>query len=319
MRIRTIALTALFVAFFAMVGQTALAGFGVSPPSLQNKNLVPGSYYEQVIYLVQATPDKTLHATVKVDAGKINKWITIENGDTFDIPRGSQQFPMKIAVAVPADAAYGEYKGTITVNTVPEGATSGVQVTLGAEIAVDLTVSSLKVSSFSIQSFKIPDATKGSPIDLVIKVKNEGNINDGPTKASLVFYDQYHNKQLGQAEQNITDKVRSFSTKDLTVSFPNSLDVGQYWADVKIFSGDQAIITSKVVFNVVPPITQRLAKIFSQLPWWGYVILAVIILLIAGAVAFILKNKKKIGGGNTEGPAKIKISDKTDKTNKTGL
>ncbi len=264
----------------------ALAGFGISPPSVTNSNLVPGSFYEQDIYLVQSNPDVDLNAVVKVDAGEINSWIKIENGNNFVIPKGMQQFPMKVAVTVPKDAKLGDYKGSIAISTSPAGdQKAGVSIVLGANVSIDLKVTSIKVSNFSIQNFQILSASKGSPIKLLIKVKNDGNVENGPTKASLTFFDQYHSKQLGQKEVFITEKAKSFEMKDITVEFPNDLNIGSYWADVKIYSDDKTIVDSKLVFDV--GVGQ--ASGLSLASTWPYILL--IIIVLTGFVLYMKKRK----------------------------
>ncbi len=303
------ALVFLFLSFalFFLQNGVAKAGFGVSPPSVSNKNLVPGSFYEQDVYLVQSKPDQTLHATVKIDAGTISNWIKIENGNTFDIPKGTQQFPMKVDVNVPSSAPLGNYKGTITVNTSPaNGNPGGVQVTLGAEVAINLDITDIKVSDFSIQNFQIPDTAKGSPIKFVIKVKNSGNTENGPTKVGLTFFDQYHNKQLGQQELSVAEKVQSFQTKDISVEFPNNLDVGSYWADVKIYSDDKVAVDSRLVFNVVSPSAVAKNKgfafsmpNFSAIPFWVYVLVGAVIIIVVLVIIIILILRKKKNQGKS--------------------
>jgi len=302
---KTILLLSVSLIFFASQIGTALAGFGVSPSSVLNKNLVPGSFYEQDIYLVQGTPDVDLKATIIINAGKINDWIKIENGNSFIIPKGTQQFAMKVNVNVPSNAELGKYKGTIIVNTTPIGKQKdGVSVVLGADVGIDLDVTSIKVSDFSIQNFQIQDTAKGSPIKFLIKVKNDGNVDNGPTKVALTFFDQYHSKQLGQQEEVITEKVKSFQTKTLSVEFPNNLDVGSYWADAKIYNGGNVAVDSKIVFNIVSPSVVKVktqSKFFavklpnlSAVPFWVYLLAAaiVIILLLVVIIILILRNKK---------------------------
>ncbi len=308
----------LFIFFISQSG-VALAGFGISPPTVANKNLVPGSFYEQNIYLIQGTPDQDLNATVAVDAGAINSWITIENGNSFNIPKGTQQFAMKVDVNVPPTAALGNYKGKIHINTLPATKNpGGVQVTLGAEVAINLDVTDIKVSDFSIRNFQIPDVAKGAPIKFIIKVKNEGNVENGPTKVSLTFFDQYHSKQLGQQDEDITEKVQSFQTKDISVDFPNNLDLGSYWADVKIYSGNKVAVDSKMVFNVVSPsvIAKNKQKgfvfpmpNFSAIPPWVYMLIGAVIVIIVLIIIIIIilrKNKNNGGGKPREEKEEVK-------------
>lgn len=284
--------------FFIFQKNIVLAGgFGVSPSVISNQNLVPGSVFEEDIILVQSQPDVDLNAVVTVNAGKINNWIKIENGNNFVIPKGIQQFPMKVDVVVPPNADLGEYKGVIDVGTSPVGAQkSGLSVVLGAEVAIDLNVTEIKVSDFSIQSFQIPDVKKGLPIEFVIKVKNDGNVENGPTKVGLTFFDQYHDKQLGSEEKNITEKVPAFAVRDISVEFPNNLDVGTHWADVKIYNGDSVIADSKIVFNVVGQLAAKklfTMPNFSAIPFWEYLLATAIIIIIILVIVIIIILRRK--------------------------
>jgi uncharacterized membrane protein len=259
-----------------------------------NKNLIPGSSFEQDIYLVQSTPNVDLNAAVSVSAGPATGWITIENGNNFVIPAGKQEFPMKVDIKVPQDAQNGEYKGTITVNTSPVGAQkSGVSINLGGNIKIDLTVSSNQISNFAVQNFQIPDVAKGSPINFMMKIKNPGNVASGPTSVSLTFFDQLHSKQLGQQTENVAQQVPPFQTNTISVQFPNSLDLGSYWADVKVYSNNNAVATDKLVFNVIAPSAAAKAAVpaasSSVIAW----ILIIAIIVIIVVVAIILKNRQK--------------------------
>jgi len=301
MNLKAKALIFLFAAliFFIFQKDIALAGFGISPASVTNKNLVPGSFYEEDIFLVQGSPDADLNAVVTIDAGKINSWIKIENGNSFVIPKGVQQFPMKVVVSVPLDAELGKYNGAINVNTSPTASQkSGVSVVLGANIAINLEVTSVQISDFSIQNFQIPDVVKESPIKFIIKVKNDGNIDNGPTKVSLTFFDQHHSKQLGQQEKSITEKVKSFQTKDISVELSNNLDAGSYWADVKIYAGDKVAVDSKIVFAVIGPPAGQKVSIFSdffKMSVWVYLLIILVVLILSAVVVLILhRNKKQI-------------------------
>lgn len=302
---KVLLLAMIMVIFVSSVG-VAKAGFGISPPYIINKNLVPGSFLEQDIFLVQSQPDQALNVSATVDAPEIAGWIKIENGNNFQIPAGVQQFPVKIDIAVPSNSQLKEYTGKITLSTSPAGEKkSGVSVVLGAEVKIDLTVTSIKVSNFSIQNFQIPDAREGSPIEFVIKVKNDGNVDNGPTKVALTFFDQYHSAQLGQVEKDITEKVGPFQTKDISVDFPNNnFKSGSYWADVKVYSGDKIVVDSKLVFNVGTPqvnqaksASKNLLTIpnLAKVPMQFYLIaaVAIIIILVIAIIIVLVKLKRQ--------------------------
>lgn len=279
----------------------AIAGFGVSPPTVLNKNLLPGSSDEQIIYIVQSEPKETLSAQVKISAGEATSWVGIENGNSFEIPKGIQQFPMKVKISVPSDAKLGQYKGTIELLTSSTGSSkqsAPVKVNLGAQIEIDLEVTNSALVDYNIQGFSIKDAGKGEPIILGIKIQNRGNAPAGPTKATVAFYDIYHSEKLWEGQKEILEKVESFSIKDINVELPNNLDLGQYWADVEVFDGEESIIKTKIVFTVVEPLKsgrQAVKLSFSPLKYL-FIINIVGALIAAGlAVWIFIKILKKSG------------------------
>jgi hypothetical protein len=320
-KIKTIIFLATTLAiFFAAGNQIVYAGFGVSPSSIINKTLVPGSFFTEDVVLVQSHPDFSLNVTATVDAGEMNSWIKIENGKTFVIPKGIQQFPMKVSVSIPSNVELKEYKGTIHIKTAAaDKQAAGVSVALGANVAIDLGVTEIKVSDFSIQNFQIPDVVVGTPIKFLIKVKNDGNIDNGPTKAILTFFDQYHSKQLGQQEEVITEKVKSFQTSTVSVDFPNNFDLGSYWADVKIYSDDKVAADSKIFFNVVNQAAAKKEQAkgfvfslpnFSAIPLWAYLLAAAVLVIVLLVIIIILILRSK-----EDNSKKIKVQQ--DDKNKT--
>ena len=93
----------LFVFFIALIfaNDVQAGGFGVSPPQIIADNLLKGSVYEQIITLVQSEPDKDLQAEIVFDAPEIESWISVDKGVSFILPKGEQQFPIKIKISVP--------------------------------------------------------------------------------------------------------------------------------------------------------------------------------------------------------------------------
>lgn len=307
MNFQKIILFGLTVACFLYFPGLTLAGFGISPPTVLNKSLLPGSSYEQIIYIVQSEPKETLSAQVKISAGEATSWISIENGNIFEVPKGIQQFPMKVLIRVPSDAEIGEYKGTIELLTSPQSGlkqSDPVKVNLGAEIGVDLEVTNNQLVDYNIQGFSIKDVSKGSPIIMAIKVQNRGNGTAGPTKIKIAFYDIFHSEKLWEGEAGIQKKAEPFSVRDINVEFPNDLEIGQYWADFEIFDGEKSVSKSKTVFTIVAPFkNQNLGNgiSFNLAPFKSYFIWAgalIGILAIAGLLMFLVvkavRGRKKI-------------------------
>lgn len=229
------------------------AGFGVSPPKVLNRHLLPGSHFEQTIYLVRSEPEKDLLATLEIDAPEVESWLTIENGLEFTMPSGVQMFPLKVNVDVPSDAEFKTYSGRIWVKTRAKASEGQgmVSIGLGALITIDLAVSTEEVRGFIFQSFEIPKLEEGWPIKVLVSLQNTGNVKDGPSKIVLNVFDQYHSKKLQSSESTDFKQIKPFSTGAITAKFSNKLEVGTYWGDVIVYKDGDIIIAVKTVFHVV--------------------------------------------------------------------
>jgi hypothetical protein len=275
------------VLIFLTCVNIAQAGFGVSPPKVLNRHLLPGSHFEQTIYLIQSKPEKDLLATIEIDAPEIEDWITIDRGLEFTIPAGAQQFPIKVDVRVPFDAEFKHYGGEMWVKTMPADRGQGmVTVALGAIITFDLTVSAEEMYGFVIRGVSIEDAEEGRPIKVGATLQNIGNVEDRPTKIHLDVYDQYHNKLLYSGDATDLKYVDPFQTKTIIGKFRAKLVIGSYWADIKVYKDDNIIVKDKRVFYIVER-TGLLYKIFSQ--WYSWVILIILILAVVA-----VKKKKEL-------------------------
>lgn len=298
----------LLIICFSFVADIANAGFGISPPSVSNKNLLPGSSYEQIIYIVRSEPVETLSAEVQINAGSATSWIVIGNGNKFEIPKGIQQFPMKVRVTVPADAKLGEYKGTIDLLTTSVSTTTQtvpVKVNLGAEIGIDLKVTNNELVDYNIQGLSIKDTEKGLPITLLVKIQNKGNRLAGPTKVKVAFYNIYHDIKLWEGEKDISEKADSFSIRDISVELPNDLDLGQYWADVEFFDEEKSVNINKIVFTIIEPLITESSKVVKEnsgvicfvagnyMVIFGIVGLILIIALVVWIVIRMLKKRQE--------------------------
>ena len=275
------------VLIFLTCVNIAQAGFGVSPPKVLNRHLLPGSHFEQTIYLIQSKPEKDLLATIEIDAPEIEDWITIDRGLEFTIPAGVQQFPIKVDVRVPFDAEFKHYSGEMWVKTMPADKGQGmVTVALGAIITFDLTVSAEEMYGFVIRGVSIEDTEEGRPIKIGIGLQNVGNVKDRPSKIHLDIYDQYHNELLYSGDATDLDYVKPFETETVTGKFKAKLALGSYWAEIKVYKDDNILVKDKRVFYIIER-TGLLYKIFSH--WYSWVILVVLIL-----AAVAVKKKKEL-------------------------
>lgn len=268
---------------FLVCSNLAQAGFGISPARVQNQNLLPGSHFEQTIYLVQSNPEKDLLANIEIDAPEIGDWISIDRGLEFDIPAGSRQFPIKVIVDVPIDAEFENYDGKIWVKTLPktEEGEGMVTIALGAVIAVDLRVSAEEVFGFVVRGITIKDTEEGRAIKVAVKIQNVGNVENTLSKVHLDIYDAYLENILQSADVNKLKPIKAFETKEIIVKFSNKLSIGSYFGVVEVYKDDKSLGGAKIPFYVIER-TGFLYKIFIH--WYSWIILIILILIIVSLI-----------------------------------
>ncbi len=277
------------------IAGAALAGFGISPPFVKNFHLSPGSHCEQEIIFSRADPsgDARMEVTI-ADAPEIEKWLSIDKGWSFILPDGQKQTPMRVLVDVPKDARFGNYEGKIRVKILPVSGGGGtVSIVLGGEISVSLAVTPEEFYDFRVRLFAIPEAEQGKPVKVQISIENKGNVAAAPTRVHLDIYDEYQ-RLLISGDDTELKLVPAFETKDTFAEFPANLELGHYWGDVKIFKGEELVLSGKIYFEVIP--SKSFWVKFNELKTTWKIIIGVAALGIILAVIlaiFLLKKRKR--------------------------
>ncbi len=292
---------AAFALFVVLGHSVALAGFGVTPPFVRNTSLTRNSIYEQQILLVRADPSTPLEATVIVDAPEIYDWIEIVEGTAFMLPRGEQKVPMTVRITVPDDAEFKDYSGAIRVKTgaIDEGEGRGaVNISLGAQIDIDLNVIDKEILDFRVRKIAVSDLNEGhkfgwlffpGKIPFNMTIENTGNVDNAPSRVEFQMYDST-GAVLLEETKNIghVSKIKPYATEEVTANLPTRLPAGSYLARYKIYNGDEVKQEGEVSVNVLPYGTLQTAgfgfmglslphKISILLPIFGLMILALML------------------------------------------
>ena len=237
-------------ALFLFSAGFAEAGFGITPPYVNNHRLTRGTIYEQKITLVRSDPNEDLKTEISMSIPEIESWFSVDRGNEFILPKGTTQIPIIIRVQVPDDASYQEYKGSIRVRT-SSAATStvpnGVTIALGAQIDVDVKVVD-KIFDFDIRKIRMSDLEEGrwkwglyfpGKIRFFMTVENTGNTDFGPTKVRFDIYDSQMENLLESTENsNKIEKLAPFSIREVIAELPTHLGPGRYKAKYTIFKNE---------------------------------------------------------------------------------
>jgi hypothetical protein len=247
--------------FLLLFSQTALAGFGISPPFFRSDNLTRGSYFEEKIYLVRGDPVEDSKVTITINVPGADNWIKIDKGTSFILPKGEKAVPILVSVQVPNDAPYGRYTGFMRITVEPKEVPPGqVGIALGARVEVDLNVTERKVFNFIVRTVEFFDSEEGYkwlfffvPGKLVMRVaiENTGNLPVVPTKVHLDIYDMLKSKILESLNSvKIEGKVLPFKTDNILAIFKTKLPKGNYWVKYKIYKDNDVVREGELVISV---------------------------------------------------------------------
>ncbi len=293
----------LIIVCFVVLGvDVAFAGFGVTPPFVRNTSLTRNSIYEQQILLVRADPDIPLKASVVVDAPEISEWIEVLEGDSFELPRGEQKVPMTVRVKVPEDAEFKQYTGAIRIKTgsIDDGEGRGaVNISLGAQIDIDLNVIDREIKDFRVRKISVSDLNEGhklawlffpGKIPFKMLIENTGNVDNAPSKVEFQIYDSTGAVLLeGTKNKGSVKKIKPYATEEVVANIPTRLPSGAYLARYKVYNGDEVKQEGEVSMNVLPYGTLQTAgfgfsglslphKISVLLPIFGLLILILMLI-----------------------------------------
>lgn len=302
--LKKILLPALIFVLFLTWATVVRAGFGVSPPLIKNHQLTPGSIYKQEIMLLRSSAEEDLKAQVKVDAPEIASWISIEQGESFILPKGELQVPLVVNFKIPKGAELGNYTGYINVKIVPvtDKGASGVAIALGARIDIDLALTNVSQSSFLVRLVSIPDFERlGRPwswkfwaplydrlfykIRLVMNIENKGNVKTSPSKVAIEVWDLSKKKMFQSSVDSSIKKIQPFSTEEAIAEFPTKLPVGQYWAKIRIYNGQEVVNYYEIAFTISNPGVLG----GTSLGVWPWLVATAIILIIILLLAVLIK------------------------------
>jgi hypothetical protein len=90
----------LIVTLTFLFAQNCQAGLGISPSLWVVKHVLRGSHLEKIFTLSRAESKEKLYFKIQLE-GEIKDWIQLDKGLEFVIPKGVQEFPIKIIIDVP--------------------------------------------------------------------------------------------------------------------------------------------------------------------------------------------------------------------------
>lgn len=299
-------------ALFAGSTSIAHAGFGITPPYVQNERLTRGTVYEQKINLVRSDPTEDLKAELTINVPGAQDWITVNRGLTFMLPAGETQVPIVVTVRVPENAEYKDYRGTIRIrtssNAIPEG--GGVTIALGAQIDVGLKVVD-KIYDFEVRRIRTIDFEEGrtkwglffpGKIRFFMTILNTGNTDFGPTKVRFEIFDARAETLLETTENtNTIETIPPFGTREVVAELPTRLPAGRYVAKYTIYKNEEISQQNQIDLSIAAVGTVigyegygfLALSVQDMLKVFGVVIVPLILIVVLAMILISRRNRRR--------------------------
>lgn len=234
---------------FGCTGRIDASSIGLSPGSIKNEYLLPGSHMEQEFVISRKEPISDDNISVEINTNGFDSWIKVDPGNNFILPEGEQNVSMIVSIDVPENAEFMYYDGSfkIVVQRENEG-----QVTLqqGIQANLNLKVIDEDVEEFEVRNMKIEDFSKWSPLVLKMEVENKGNIKAALDEIMINILDTDGNliKEISTTD---IPEIEPFTKEHISVSFEDpGIDVGSYSGEIFVYHNDDLIAESKSIFSV---------------------------------------------------------------------
>lgn len=272
-------LSSLIVMFAGIVlfapSNALAAAFGISPTSIANENLKPGSNFIYIINLSanELPEEMTVHTELEGDP-EIMQWLTVVNKDSLVMANGRSNVPMSVNVHVSEDAKVGKYQGKLKLSMAPKkGPTNGISVLLGANVNIKLGVVDYDITDYWVQTISADSIIEGQAIDLRLSIKNLGNtiLTNVMTNISLTDIKTGAKVASGSAsELNTVVQPQTMADAELSVPVPN-LQAGDYWLDIDAFKDGRSTYKNRLHFTVESSGVNNSLKTAVNVAGEGYV------------------------------------------------
>lgn len=206
---------------------------GISPGRLRFEEVLRSGHAQRTLTITTSS-EETLKGHFKA-TGDIKDWLSFDPDSTsFSLSRSSP-YKLKVKINPPADVRTGNYSGHIefitdTVGNVA-GRAGGV-VKTAVIMIVNSEVTGEEFIECRAGAFSIKDTEVDFPLEVSWNIINDGNVRLEPT-VKIDVWDQLQENLL--LSKTVTgDEILPTTQETMSKSISHNLDVGQYWADLRV-------------------------------------------------------------------------------------
>lgn len=257
----TITLGTFMAAAFLLLARPALA-LGISPPEFDAPMVLNGIAQTQSM-VVSRNPAETGELTIQVvPEGEYGRYLVCKNPLVIPADKNSVEYSFDIK---PEAASAGSYLVPLTFNLMSRGVEGssdgeGSSVMSGVRALVRFTVTNDSVVGFEFLQVVIDDMESVTKPVLSISIRNTGNVDWRPERATVTFTDQNNPARVivHEISADLFRLVTAANIVDSKIDIPEPLPEGTFAAEIQFYDKGTAVgtITSNA-FRVLPEGTLR--------------------------------------------------------------
>jgi hypothetical protein len=288
-----------FLALFAgEVYADSSSGLGVSPPYIKNSFLQPGSEFTQKFVISRSNPSEDATVVIELEDDQVSKWIEFDKGESFSMPAGTKRQEVYATVSAPEDVALGEYSTYARVYLKTTKDSGQVEILPGVRMDVEVNVTNEEVTKLDVRLVDIETYYSNEALVLNTKIENLGNVPNSPDRIELDILNLQEEVLESAVVEDIPD-IPAFTLDDLRIEVDGvSLEPNDYFADVKVYEGEEELYSDRIAFEVLPARGSTVENneegssnfLTDNMP---YLLLGIGGLLVTGGSIFLLYKREK--------------------------
>lgn len=287
----------LFIVLLIPLGVKSQTNFGISPTTIYNHNLLPGS-----VYNVELNINYTgkINNTLKIikNMAMANNWIEINNNQPINLNASQNIFKIPIRISIPKDVKLGRYTGSIDFITNKTASSTSISANIGTKIYVNLFVTKKTVNDIQINNIKLIKAIASSKIwkinipgyvILNINFTNHGNTKKVKKDIYLQILDSNSKKIITKTVKTKKITILPFTNKKTQLKIPiKQISEGGYLGIINIIDQQNSKLFSNQQLNITFRNTNN--NFWQSLYWLIQYYFKIILTVIAVFVILIMTN-----------------------------
>ena len=203
---------------------------GISPSGLNFKDVLKGGHAEATAS-VSTSSQNPLEVSIAM-GGPIKNWIKLDETSFTLEPNSRHTF--NVIIEPPPDTPVGTYKGVVVATAkAPSEVSSGMGAVIvtAVEMQVNVDVTGTQILKFSVPTMSVKDTEEGKPIEVNLKVSNEGNVKITP----LVYIEVTDSSQKAVKSMDYSKtEILPTKSENILIKVPNDLPIGEYKAKISV-------------------------------------------------------------------------------------